>query len=147
MPATLKRPSMLQGRRADAATKTPQLLCIDDDPAIHTAFQLRMRDYDVEVTQAFYGMQGVAEAVRTQPDAIVMDLAMPNGDGLYVLECLRTNPSTANIPIVMLSGMRDPSLKRQAFDQGADAFLNKPVAFTDLIDELREHIRVVKSRP
>lgn len=141
----LERSSTNRRCRATLGTRTPQVLCVDDDPAIHTALQLRLRDYDVEVSQAFYGMQGVSEAVRSQPDVIVMDLAMPNGDGLYVVECLRNNPATCSIPIVMLSGMRDPSLKRQAFDNGADAFLTKPIAFTDLVEELRNHIDLNKS--
>lgn len=136
---------MGQKRRTQTITRTPHVLCVDDDPAIHTALQLRLRDYDVEVTQAYYGMQGVSEAVRSRPDVIVMDMAMPNGNGLYVLDCLRSNPATSTIPIVMLSGMRDPDLRRQAFDAGADAFLSKPVQFRDLIDELGEHIII--SRP
>lgn len=141
---TLKRPAMLHSRRPVTKTRTPRILCIDDDPAIHTAFQLRMREYDIEVAQAFYGMQGVAEAVRTRPDVIVMDIAMPNGDGLYVLQCLRSNPDTASVPVVMLSGMRDPALKRDAFDNGADSFLTKPVAFTEVVEELSQHVRMVK---
>lgn len=140
MMPTLQRPSTNRRVRGEMATRTPLILCVDDDPAIQTALELRLGDYDVEVSQAYYGMQGVSEAVRLQPDVIVMDLAMPNGDGLYVVECLRNNPATSAIPVVMLSGMRDPSLKRQAFDNGADAFLNKPVTFSDLVEELRQHI-------
>lgn len=145
MSSTLQRPSIGQKRRNQTMTRTPHVLCVDDDPAIHTALELRLREYDVEVSQAYYGMQGVSEAVRSRPDVIVMDLAMPNGNGLYVLECLRQNPATATIPIVMLSGMRDPSLKRKSFDAGADSFLNKPVQFTDLVDALREHITIERS--
>ncbi|MEO0528957.1 MAG: response regulator [Planctomycetota bacterium] len=144
MMPTLQRASTKRRNRATLGTHTPEILCVDDDPAIHTALQLRLRDYDVNVSQAFYGMQGVSEAVRSQPDVIVMDLAMPNGDGLYVIECLRNNPATCSIPIVVLSGMRDPSRKRQAFDNGAEAFLMKPVAFADLVEELSHYVELTK---
>jgi len=122
--------------KVDSPTYTPRILCIDDDPDIQTTIELRMRPYDVEIQHAFYGMQGVVETVNSQPDLVLMDLAMPNGDGHYLLDCLKNNSATADIPVIVLTGMRDPSLKNRMLQQGAAVYLQKPVQF----DELLHHV-------
>ena len=91
---------------------TPTVLCIDDDPDITAAIELYMRKFDVKVVRAFHGMHGFSEATQHRPDVIVMDLAMPGGDGAAILECLRRNRQTANIPVIILTGMRDHRLAR-----------------------------------
>jgi len=126
-------------------TPTPRILCVDDDPDIQTALELRMRPYDVELDHAFYGMQGIVEAVKKHPDLILMDLAMPNGNGEYLLECVKKNRETAHIPIIVLTGMRNPALKRQLLSAGADVFLQKPIQFDELLHELGRFIDLQKS--
>jgi len=117
-------------------TVTPRILCVDDDPDLQTTIELRMREYDVEIERAFYGMQGIVEAIETLPDLILMDLAMPNGNGEYLLECVKKNSATADIPVIVLTGMRDPNLKSRVLNAGAAVYLQKPVHF----DELLHHI-------
>ena len=68
----------------------PTILCVDDDPGISTAIQLHLRPYAVQVERAYCGMQGIWESVHQQPDLIIVDLAMPHGDGAYLLECLNS---------------------------------------------------------
>lgn len=128
------------------STCCPRILCIDDDPDIQTTIELRMRQYDVEVEHAFYGMQGIVETVNKLPDLILMDLAMPNGDGHYLLNCIRKNNSTAGIPIIVLTGMRDPAIKADIMRMGADVFLNKPIRFDDLLHHISRFIDI-KERP
>lgn len=125
---------------------TPRLLCIDDDPDIQTTIELRMRQYDVQIEHAFYGMQGVVETIKTQPDLILMDLAMPNGDGQYLLDCIKKNLDTAAIPVIVLTGLRDPSLKRRLLSQGAEVFLQKPVLFDELLHQMGRFIDI-RRRP
>jgi two-component system response regulator MprA len=124
------------------AIRTPRILCVDDDPDFQTTIELRMRAYEVEIERAFYGMQGIVEAVQTQPDLVLMDLAMPNGDGEYLLECIKRNKATANIPVIVLTGMRDPSLKRRLLQAGAAVFLNKPVHFDELLHHISRFVDV-----
>lgn len=123
-------------RLAECPTRTPRILCVDDDPDIQTTIELRMRQFDVEIEHAFYGMQGIVEAVNTQPDLILMDLAMPNGDGEYLLECIKRNEATADIPVIVLTGMRDPNLKHRLLNGGAEAFLQKPAPFDELLHQI-----------
>lgn len=120
--------------------RMPVILCIDDDPEIQTAIRLRMREYRVDIQQAFHGMQGIIAAIRSKPDLIVMDLAMPNGDGHYLLNCIRSNAESAGIPVIVLTGMRDPSLKRQVLAAGAQVYLQKPMRFDELIQSMSRFV-------
>lgn len=106
---------------------------------------MRLKQYEVKVKRAFHGMHGIWEAVRARPDLIIMDLAMPNGDGRYILRCLRANPETASIPILVLTGMRDPSLAGQLINEGADAYLRKPLSFDDLLHNISRFLDLQKS--
>ncbi|WP_425400092.1 response regulator [Aeoliella sp.] len=122
------------------STRSPRILCVDDDPDIQTAIELRMRKYDVEVEHAFYGMQGIVEAAQCSPDLILMDQAMPHGNGEYLLEAVKSNPATSAIPVIVLTGMRDPNLKHRLMQAGAEAYLNKPVHFDELVHHISRFI-------
>ena len=101
------------------STRTPRILCVDDDPGIQTTIELRMRKYDVEIEHAFFGMQGITEAVQTLPDLILMDYAMP---------------------VIVLTGMRDKTLKNRLLHAGAEIFLQKPMRFDELVHEMSRFI-------
>ncbi len=122
--------------------RKPSILCVDDDPDIQTTIELRMREYNVEIERAFYGMQGIVEAIKTRPDLILMDLAMPNGDGQYLLDSIKRNAATADIPVIILTGMRDPMLKQQLLNAGADVFLQKPAHFDELLHHISRFIDI-----
>jgi DNA-binding response OmpR family regulator len=120
--------------------KKPLILCIDDDPGLQSAIEMRLRRYEVEMHHAFYGMQGIWESVHDSPDLILLDVAMPNGDGRYVLRCLRTNQKTALVPIIVLTGMRDPKLIHEFLMAGADKYLRKPISGDALVEQIRRYI-------
>ncbi|TWT37003.1 Sensor histidine kinase TodS [Posidoniimonas corsicana] len=125
-----------------AATRTPRVLCIDDDPDIHTSIELALGRYDVAVEHSYYGMQGIVDALGQGPDLIISDVAMPNGDGRYLVENLRRNTATAQTPIIVLSGMRDPAIRSRLLRDGVNAFLPKPVRSTELIRQISEFIEL-----
>jgi DNA-binding response OmpR family regulator len=108
------------------------VLCIDDDPQISEAIALRLRQYDVEVLRAFHATHGLWLAMTCWPDLTITDICMPQGGGSYVMECLRHNPATHDIPIIVLTGHRDPQLEASARQLGIEDFLTKPVRFDDL---------------
>ena len=123
-------------------TRTPTVLCIDDDPDISRTIELRLANYDVEVLRNFTGTQGIWQAVQSKPDLIITDLRMPQGDGEYLLECLKQNQSTAGIPVMVLSGKREQAAEKHALRLGAAGFLRKPVHFHELIDEIKKHVEL-----
>jgi DNA-binding response OmpR family regulator len=120
----------------------PTILCIDDDPEVSGAIERRLSRYEVHCIRGFHGMHGYAEALRHMPDAIVMDLRMPNGDGATILECLRRNQQTAGIPVIVLTGMRDRRLKHRLLNLGADAYLCKPLLLDDLTRTLGRFVEL-----
>lgn len=142
MTATIDRSVSPTENSDSQLTAWPRILCIDDDPDIHTNVELRLRAFEVEVEHAYYGMQGIVEALKSGPDLVLTDVAMPNGDGGYLVTAIRNNAATANVPIIVLSGMRDPKIKAQLLSDGADAFLQKPIHFTELIDKIGEFIKL-----
>lgn len=123
-----------------ANSKTPILLCIDDDLQIIEAIQLRLQDYDVEVHTAFHGMHGYHEALTRKPDLIITDMRMPQGKGDYVVECLRNNADQHYVPIIMLTGQRDPTLEGRMRRLGIQEFFTKPMRFKELHKAIIKYI-------
>lgn len=144
MNSTLRVPVLQGGLTSKTNRKVVRILCVDDDPDISQNIQLRLSEYQVDVKRAFFGMQGFWEAITATPDLIIMDLAMPNGDGRFVLESLRNNSQTADVPVIILTGMRDKKLRSEMFKLGADQFLTKPVRFDDLFHEISRFISLQK---
>ena len=125
----------------DVASK-PRVLCIDDDPAISTCLQVRLAQYDVEVTFAYFGTQGIWLAVTEHPHVIITDLRMPHGDGSYIVECLKNRRDTCDIPVIVLTGQRDREIERKMLMLGVECFLHKPVRFERLLDALGRYVEL-----
>jgi DNA-binding response OmpR family regulator len=123
------------------------VLCIDDDPQISESIALRLRSFDVEVLRAFHGTHGLWLAKRKLPELVITDMRMPQGGGNYIIQCLRQHAATRAIPIIVLTGQRNPQLEATARQLGINDFLTKPVQFAELraaiqkIIPLREDIR------
>ncbi|QDV44146.1 Response regulator PleD [Stieleria neptunia] len=126
------------------AIQTPRILCIDDDPEICRTLEMRLSGYQAEVLVAFFGTQGFWEAITDRPDLILMDVSMPSGDGRFVLESLRNNQATERIPVIVLTGMRDPDLRAEMLALGADSFLHKPIHFDVLLSEMQSYVELSK---
>lgn len=118
----------------------PCVLCVDDDSDVSLSIALRLNSYDVDVLRAQHGMQGKWLAEVARPDVIVTDLRMPLGDGEYLVECLKRNADTVDIPVIVLTGRRDPGLHARLSRWGAIRLLTKPVSFADLERELAQFI-------
>ena len=129
---------------SDGATeeKFPTVLCVDDDPNISDAIARRLLRHGIRVLRAYDGMQGCWMAATEKPEVIVLDIAMPKGNGVEILECLQRNKQTANIPVVVLTGNTDPSLCQTMQDLGAVRFLSKPIPFDELLNEICRHTSV-----
>lgn len=126
--------------------RVPCVLCIDDDPGVTTAIEARLNEFDVTVTTAYFGSQGIWQAVCDPPDVIITDLRMPNGGGDYVVECLKGREETARIPVIVLTGQRDPEMKRWMMALGARGYLQKPINPTRLVQCLSRHIELRPKR-
>ena len=108
-----------------------RILLVDDDREIIMGASIRLRAAGYETMMAHDGQQGVDTAIEKKPDAIVLDVRMPNKDGLQALEELQQNEKTRNIPVVMLSASLID--QQAALDAGARFFLTKPYQGKTLI--------------
>ena len=122
------------------ANRVPRIMCIDDDPDISYAIELRLRPYDVEWLCAYFGTQGIWNCVNSRPDVVLLDYNLPQGRGDEVLQALKHHNRTWDIPIVILTGQ--PNVEQELFDLGADGFITKPIKFDALLTELSRHIEL-----
>src|SRR6478609_7086443 len=116
-----------------------RVLVVDDEPQILRALAINLRARHYEVFTAATGAGALAEAAAHEPDLVVLDLGLPDIDGVEVIRGLR-GWSTA--PIVVLSGRTDSADKVDALDAGADDYVTKPFA----VDELLARLRAVARR-
>jgi DNA-binding response OmpR family regulator len=114
----------------------PKILVIDDDAHMRTVLQFRLEKEDYQVFIAGDGAQGIRDAEREHPDLIVLDLVMPNLDGIEVLEQLRQSVVTWNTPVFVLTAHPDPEMRAQSHRLGAARFLQKPFSPRFLVSEI-----------
>jgi len=114
------------------------VLVVDDEPPIlHTMeANLHARGYDVLL--AANGSQAIAMATRRHPDAIVLDLGLPDMDGIEVIHGLR---GWTNVPIIVLSARTAEAQKVAALDAGANDYVTKPFGMAELMARLRVALR------
>ena len=113
-----------------------KILIADDDPVYVRLIAAQLTAKGVQVVTAYDAMQAWMITVRSQPDAIILDINMPAGTGHGFLKKLRMMPKTASIPVVVVSGSIKTKEKSEAISSGADEFLAKPVDFDQLLATL-----------
>jgi two-component system KDP operon response regulator KdpE len=115
-----------------------QILVIDDDRGLLNACSIGLEALGHDVSTAETGGEGLRDAVLHTPDAIVLDLGLPDLDGLEVCRQIRT---WSGLPIVVLSADGSEDRKVDALDQGADDYMTKPFGMRELDARLRVALR------
>src|SRR5215469_559240 len=118
-----------------------KVLVIDDTENIVEFIKLGLKYEGFQVEAAADGPEGLAAAQRIIPDLIILDLMLPSMDGLEVCRNLRDNPTTRDIPILMLTAKDDVSDRIAGLDTGADDYLTKPFSFEELVARIRAILR------
>lgn len=113
----------------------PKLLVVDDEPEIREIVREVLQEH-FDVIEAENGKQAVDLAERTLPDMILMDVMMPEMDGIAATESIRGMLTTRHIPILMLTAANTKDYRMRAFDFGADQFIGKPFDFEELTTRL-----------
>lgn len=114
------------------------VLVVDDEPAILRAMDVNLRVRGYEVAVATTGTQALAIAARRHPDVIVLDLGLPDMDGIHVIRGLR---GWSSVPIVVLSARTAEAQKVAALDAGANDYVTKPFGMDELLARLRVALR------
>ena len=121
------------------------ILLIEDEKQIRRFLRMTLEAEGHTVSEASNGKQGMAEADRCRPDLVILDLGLPDMDGVEVVRQLRT---WTDNPIVILSARSDEAQKVSALDIGADDYLTKPFGNSELMARIRVHLRkrVIETR-
>jgi len=118
-----------------------RILIIDDDPVITEIVTVNLEMTGYQVTHAGDGVKGQALAIQMTPDLIILDVMLPQIDGYTVCQRLRRDDRTADIPILMLTGMGQTQNKVEGFNAGADDYLTKPFELEEMMARVRALLR------
>jgi len=119
-------------------TNEPLVLVIEDEKPMRKFLKASLEDEDYRVKSAETGEHGLSMTRSHQPDLIILDLGLPDIDGLTVIDRLR---EWTNLPVVILSARGEESMKVKALDRGADDYLSKPFGLEELLARLRVGLR------
>lgn len=114
------------------------ILVVDDEPQILRALRINLKTRGYEVETVAGGVDALAAAARNLPDAILLDLGLPDMDGTEVIAGLR---GWTTVPILVLSGRAEQQAKVEALDAGADDYVTKPFSMEELLARLRAVLR------
>lgn len=123
---------------------TPIAILIEDEPQIRRFVRLALEAEGWQVHEADTAKRGLLDAGTRKPDLLVVDLGLPDGDGLDLIRDVR---GWSNVPIVVLSARVDESDKIAALDAGADDYLTKPFGVGELLARVRANLRRPRHRP
>jgi two-component system, OmpR family, KDP operon response regulator KdpE len=115
-----------------------RVLVVDDEPQILRALRINLRVRDYEVHVAATGAEALEVAGRYPPDLVILDLGLPDLDGVEVIAGLR---GWTKAPIIVLSGRADSVDKVEALDAGADDYVTKPFGVEELLARMRAAVR------
>ena len=114
------------------------ILIIDDERDIARGLSIRLQAAGYEVSTAFDGATGLESATRIRPDLIVLDLRMPGIDGFGVLDGLRKQSHTCDIPVIVVSANVVEEARARAMNLGARCFIQKPFQADRLLGTIRD---------
>ncbi len=116
----------------------PTILVIDDEPQMRKLVRLTLSSHDYRVVEAATGAEGLLQASAHTPDLVLLDLGLPDMDGLEVARRLR---EWSAVPILVLSARGQEQSKVAALDDGADDYLTKPFGAEELMARIRVGLR------
>ena len=123
------------------------VLIVEDDADARKVLGLILKLDGFVVTTAPGGPEAIEALKAGVPDLLLLDVMMPVMDGYEVCRWIRSNPATAHVPVVMLSGKADPESVARGMEVGADEYLAKPIKPSTLTRQLREVALKMMAKP
>lgn len=120
------------------STEGPLVLVVEDEPQMRRFLRATLSSHGYRLVEAETAAEGVAHATAFSPDLVLLDLGLPDGDGLDVTKRLR---DWSGVPIIVLSARGRESDKVEALDAGADDYLTKPFGSGELLARMRVALR------
>lgn len=130
----------------ESSTSAVTVLVVDDEPASRALCRDCLTRAGYEVREAENGKEALAAVAQSSPDVILMDVLMPEMDGLECTRQLKADPDTNDIPVVMISAMTRNEDVRAGLEAGAEEYLTKPIRTTELTLRVRSMVRLHRER-
>src|SRR5262249_26299245 len=119
----------------------PRILVVDDEKHIRRVLSLQLQSHGYRVENASNGLEALEMVQVDPPDLILLDVMMPQMDGYEVTRRIRENQRTANIPIIILTAKDHLQEKVQGLDRGANDYVTKPFAMSEVLLRIRNVLR------
>ncbi len=116
----------------------PKVLVVEDDPAIMNLIRTTLETQDYQYHTAKNGSSAIMDAVSYNADAVILDLGLPDMDGVEIIRKIR---GWSNVPIIVVSARSEDQDKVEALDAGADDYLTKPFSIDEFLARLRAALR------
>jgi len=123
----------------------PTLLIVDDDPVVRSLMRDALEDAGFTVIEAENGVEACERCVKAVPALLVVDAVMPIMDGFELCRALRRRPQTAQVPILMATGLDDADSIARAYEVGATDFIAKPLNWLMLSQRIRYMLRAARA--
>jgi two-component system KDP operon response regulator KdpE len=120
------------------ASKLPKILIVDDEPQILRFLRASLPAHGYECVEASTGTEAIKSFAKERPDALILDLGLPDQDGFAVIQAIRASALT---PIIVLSARNDVEGKVKALELGADDYVTKPFDMAELLARLKAALR------
>jgi len=129
-------------------TQPPRrILVVDDEPDLIELLSFNLAGHGYEVIAATTGLQALHLARRQLPDLILLDVMLEGIDGFAVCEILRSQPSTAKIPVIFVSAIGGEMAKLNGVESGGNDYIRKPFEPRELIRRVQRHLEQDKPEP
>ena len=115
----------------------PKLLIVDDEPFTVEMLQSFLQINGYETVGALNGEDGLVLVKVEQPEAVILDLMLPDIEGYEVCQRIRSYPDSAKLPVLIVSARTDAASRERAEAAGANGYMIKPVNFSQLLSELK----------
>jgi DNA-binding response OmpR family regulator len=122
-----------------------RILVVDDEPDVVDLVRYHLHRAGFDVLIALTGPSGLTAAAESRPDAIVLDIMLPQMTGIEVCKALRTNMQTSAIPILILTAKAEPSERIAGLELGIDDYITKPFSPRELVLRVQNVLRRLRS--
>ena len=126
---------------------SPTILVVDDNRAVLTALKSALEEAGFKVLTADDGDRAVGIIVKQKPDLIISDIQMPNLDGFFLCQIVRSRPETRTIPFIFLTALDAPPKRAHGFKIGADDFIPKPFDREEVVMRVKNVLKKASAAP